>query len=348
MPVLSPADLWQESGRWDKYETGLMFRLQDRHQRDYCLGPTHEEVVVDIFRKNVKSYRDLPMNLYQIQTKFRDEFRPRFGLMRGREFMMKDAYSFDVDKERALAAYDVMIAAYTRIFDRFGLAWRKVAADSGDIGGDYSHEFHVLADTGEDDLLFDADGDYAVNVEKYDTQTAPKAKDQLQQAKGIEVGHCFHLSDIYSAPLNATITDESGTSKPVLMGCYGIGVSRVVAAAIEQNYDDKGIIWTPALAPFQIGLINLRAKDEACIEACSRLYAQFQNDGLEVLYDDRDGSAGEKFAEMDLIGLPWQCIVGPKGLENGQAEWKNRQTGETLLLPLGQLPPAIQPLPQAA
>jgi prolyl-tRNA synthetase len=337
MPMVQPAGLWEETGRYEKYGPELL-RFVDRHEHRSVLGPTHEEVVTDIYRKNVRSYRDLPLNLYQIQTKFRDEIRPRFGLMRGREFVMKDAYSFDVDKERSLEAYEKMFAAYVRIFNRLGLAWRSVVADTGSIGGNYSHEFHVLAETGEDDLLFDPESDYAVNVEKYDPAEAPKPREQLEQRKGIEVGHCFHLGTLYSEPMGATVTLDSGQDTPVVMGCYGIGVSRIVAAAIEQNHDDKGIIWPAAMAPFQVGLLNLRREDKPCREACDKIYAQLTAQGRDVLYDERDLSPGAKFAEMDLIGLPWQCIIGPKSVAKGLAEWKNRRTGEIQELELGQLP----------
>jgi len=338
MPVLNPAELWQETGRWDKYEEGLMFRIKDRHARDYCLGPTHEETITDIYRNNVQSYKQLPIMLYQIQTKFRDETRPRFGLMRGREFMMKDCYSFDVDRDSALISYETMRKAYHAIFKRLGLDFRQVLADTGDIGGNYSHEFHVLAESGEDDLLFDPNGEYAVNVEKFDADECPCNEKDLQKKKGIEVGHIFLLEDTYSKPMNATVALQDGSTAPVTMGCYGIGVSRVVAAAIEQHNDENGIIWPEEMAPFQVGIINMRAKDEACTKAAEELYHSLQEQGVEVLLDDRDEGAGKKFADMDLIGLPWQCVVGPRGLAEGQLEWKNRKTGEKVNMPVGQLP----------
>lgn len=341
LPMVQPAELWQETGRWDKMEEGLMLKLKDRHDHNACLGPTHEEVITDIFRKNIKSYRQLPLNLYQIQTKFRDEFRPRFGLMRGREFMMKDAYSFDIDKEKSMDAYEIMRQAYHKIFTRMGLDYRQVAADSGDIGGDKSHEFQVLAETGEDDLIFDKDGDYAVNVEKHDPEKCDVPEDRLEQKKGIEVGHIFYLGTTYSSPMKALVQSDKGEEVTVHMGCYGIGVSRIAAAAIEQCHDENGIIWPTPLAPYQIGLINLRTGNDACDSACEKLYADLQAQGFEVLYDDREEPAGAKFANMDLIGLPWQCIVGPKGLDAGKIEWKNRATGERLELPLGQTPEAL-------
>lgn len=338
MPILQPAELWQESGRWDKYETGLMMRLTDRHDRHFGLGPTHEEIVTDIYRNNVQSYKQLPLMFYQIQTKFRDEFRPRFGLMRGREFMMKDCYSFDVDIESGKKSYETMRQAYHRIFTRMGLTYRQVLADTGDIGGNYSHEFHVLADTGEDDLLFDPEGDYAVNVEKYEEDTAPKPKDQLDQKKGIEVGHIFLLEDTYSKPLNAIVATADGKNPPVTMGCYGIGVSRVLAAAIEQSHDEKGIKWTKALAPFHVHILNITTKNEDVTQVAETLYANLQAEGYDVLLDDRLDGPGVKFAEADLLGMPWQVVVGKRGVEAGVLEWKNRMTGEKQELPIGTYP----------
>lgn len=337
MPMIQPAEFWQETGRWDKMDAELC-RIKDRHDRDFCLGPTHEEVVTDLYRNNIQSYKQLPVMLYQIQTKFRDEIRPRFGLMRGREFMMKDCYSFDVSRESALESYEKMRLAYHAIFKRLGLEYRQVLADTGAIGGNYSHEFHVLAETGEDDLLFDPTGDYAVNVEKYVEAEAPKPKDQLEQKKGIEVGHIFLLEDVYSKPMNATVVAQDGKPVPVVMGCYGIGVSRLVAAAIEQNFDENGIVWPDPIAPFKVGIIAMKMKNDDVKEAAEKLYADLQSQGVEVLLDDRDVSPGQKFNEMDLIGLPWQCVIGPKGLENGVMEWKNRKTGEKMELPFGELP----------
>jgi prolyl-tRNA synthetase len=337
MPMVQPLELWDETGRAKKYGPELL-RIKDRHDRGFCLGPTHEEVVTDLYRMNVQSYKQLPLMVYQIQTKFRDEVRPRFGLMRGREFLMKDCYSFDVDEKSAMESYEKMRAAYIKIFDRLGLDWRMVTADSGAIGGNYSHEFHVLADTGEDTLIFDTEGDYAVNVEKHDAATCAVPAKRLKEAKGIEVGHIFLLKDVYSAPMKAMVTDAEGKQKPVVMGCYGIGVSRIVAAAIEQNYDDTGIIWTPAMAPYAVHIINMRADDADCKKASEDLYAKLTAQGVEVLYDDRDAPGGQKFADADLIGCPWQCVFGPRGLKEGKAEWKNRRTGEKILLPLGEVP----------
>ena len=337
MPMVQPLELWKETGRDAKYGPELL-RLKDRHDRDFCLGPTHEEVITDLVRNNVQSYKQLPFMLYQIQTKFRDEVRPRFGLMRGREFLMKDCYSFDVSVEKAKESYDIMQKAYCRIFDRLGLDWRMVDADSGEIGGDFSHEFHVLAATGEDTLIFDSEGDYAVNVEKHDTANCSVPAERLKEAKGIEVGHIFLLKDAYSAPMSAEVLGDEGKNVTIQMGCYGIGVSRIMAAAIEQNHDDKGIIWPEQLAPFAIHLINLRGNDADCTAACDKLYDGFKAQGHDVLYDDREAGAGQKFADADLIGCPWQCTIGPRGLKSGEAEWKNRRTGETINLPLGELP----------
>ncbi len=337
MPGVLPADLWKETGRYEKYGPELL-RFKDRNDRECVLGPTHEEAVTQIFRDNVKSYRELPLNMYQMQWKFRDEIRPRFGLMRGREFLMKDAYSFDTDREKSLEAYQRMYDSYCRIFDRLGLQWRAVVADTGAIGGNYSHEFQVLADTGEDTLLFDPDSDYAVNIEKYDAETAPKPREQLIEKKGIEVGHCFHLGDLYSAKMGANVTLEDGTNVPASMGCYGIGVSRLVAAAIEQCHDDKGIVWPEPIAPFKVTVLNMRAGDAACAELATKVYLDLQSHGVETLYDDRDVSAGQKFAEADLMGMPWQAIIGPKNAAEGKVEWKNRKSGEVQLLPVGAKP----------
>ena len=340
MPMVQPVELWKETGRDEKYGVELL-RLKDRHNRDFCLGPTHEEVITDLVRNNIQSYKQLPLMLYQIQNKFRDEVRPRFGLMRGREFSMKDCYSFDTNIENAKESYKIMQEAYRRIFDRLGLDWRMVTADTGQIGGDFSHEFHVLADTGEDTLIFDTEGDYAVNVEKHD-ENCSVPKERLKERKGIEVGHIFLLQDTYSADMKAQVVDENGQQVNLQMGCYGIGVSRVVAAAIEQNHDDKGIFWPEQLAPFDVHILNLKTGDENCDKACEDVYQSFQANGMDVLYDDRDLGAGQKFADADLIGCTWQCALGPRGLKDGQAEWKNRRTGETLNLALGQVPAQLQ------
>jgi prolyl-tRNA synthetase len=483
MPMVQPADLWQESGRWLKYGPELL-RFKDRHGRDYCLGPTHEEVITDIARRELQSYRQLPVNLYQIQTKFRDEIRPRFGLMRGREFVMKDAYSFDVDDEGASKSYEIMKESYYRIFRRCGLSFRAVEADTGSIGGSYSHEFMVLADTGEDTLVICNDCDYAANVEKAAVvlpetggnsgECAPltrvetpgmkkvdrvaeflgvtpvdiiktmvfladgkpvaalvRGDRQVQEVKlknllgvsdvesitddeiwkltklpvgymgpveipirlvadqevmrmkdavaganekgmhltgvnpgrdfspelvgdlrqitpedgcpvcggrlslteGIEVGHIFKLGINYSEALHATYQDMDGADKPFVMGCYGIGVSRVVAAAIEQNHDANGIIFPLPLAPFQVLVLNLGLKNEIISAAAEQLYNELQDLGLEVLFDDRDERPGSKFKDADLIGIPYRATVGKTYEKEGMVELRLRATGETIMLP---------------
>ncbi len=483
MPMVQPADLWQESGRWQKYGAELL-RFKDRHERDYCLGPTHEEVITDIARRELHSYRQLPVNLYQVQTKFRDEIRPRFGLMRGREFVMKDAYSFDVDDEAAGKSYRIMKEAYHRIFQRCGLSFRAVEADSGSIGGSFSHEFMVLADTGEDTLVICSACEYAANVEKAAvvlSETGPAAEGtaaltrvetpgmkkvdrvadflnvtpadiiktmvfladgepvavlvrgdrQVQEVKlknllgaaevepidddtvwkltklpvgymgpvdipirlvadqevmrmtdavaganekgmhlrgvnpgrdftpelvgdlrqittedgcpacggklsfteGIEVGHIFKLGTNYSEALKATYQDKDGVDKPFVMGCYGIGVSRVVAAAIEQNHDDNGIVFPLPLAPFQVIVLNLGMKNEAISSAAKQLYRDLQDRGIEVLLDDRDERPGSKFKDADLIGIPYRATVGKVYEKDGMVELRLRATGETTMIP---------------
>ncbi len=344
MPTIQPADLWQESGRYDAYGKEML-RIKDRSERDLLYGPTNEEVITDIFRQNVKSYKQLPKNLYHIQWKFRDEIRPRFGVMRGREFLMKDAYSFDLDYESARHSYERMYDTYHRIFARLGLTAIAVRADSGAIGGDLSHEFHVVADTGESALYYDAAFDdirsgklklssdqmrklYAAADEQHQPDACPIPKESLREARGIEVGHIFYLSKKYSEKLDATVVGADGEKITVEMGCYGIGVSRLVGAIIEANHDENGIVWPESVAPFNVGLINLRAGDEACDALCARIYEGLKSKGVEVLYDDTDERAGVKFAAMDLIGLPWQITVGPKGAARDVVELKNRRTGE--------------------
>ena len=489
MPIVSPAELWKETGRWDYYGKE-MFRLKDRHERDFCLGPTHEEVITDLFRREVRSYRQLPLNFYQIQTKFRDEIRPRFGLMRGREFIMKDAYSFDKDEAGARASYQKMYDAYHRVFSRCGLNFRAVEADTGLIGGTSSHEFMVLADTGEETIVYSDGGSYAANVERaevlppdfdvkeehrpmrsvstpgcrtveevtkflkvdpsqlvktllYTTGSetvavlirgdhdaneiklkrllgvndlelagpaivekvtgapvgfagpvglnlrivadhavktaanavvggnrldthlvdvncprdfqvgqfadlrnaragdiSPQKDGVLKTAKGIEVGHVFMLGTKYSVAMNASFLDPNGKECPAVMGCYGIGVGRTAAAAIEQNHDEKGIVWPFPIAPFHVHLISL-GQSAGVTEAVTTLYAGLEASGLEVLWDDRDERAGVKFNDADLIGAPYQVIVGDKGLAEGLLEVKTRKTGvKTRLAPAG-IPAAI-------
>jgi len=351
MPTIQSADLWRESGRYDDYGKEML-RIEDRHERDMLYGPTNEELITDIFRHSIRSYRDLPLNLYHIQWKFRDEVRPRFGVMRGREFYMKDAYSFTLDYDSAVHAYNQMFVSYLRTFARMGLQAIPMRAETGPIGGDLSHEFIILAETGESavychkDMLgfdiftedVDYDGDlqpivdhwtglYAAADEKHDPDTCPVPQEDLVEARGIEVGHIFYFGSKYSEPMGAVVTGPDGKEVPVEMGSYGIGVSRLVGGIIEASHDDDGIIWPEAVAPFDMGLINLRASDDACTAACETLHDKLTAAGRDCLYDDTDGSAGAKFAQMDLIGLPWQIIIGPRGIKAGTVELKNRKTG---------------------
>ena len=354
MPTIQSADLWRESGRYDDYGKEML-RISDRHDRDMLYGPTNEELITEIFRSAVKSYKDLPRNLYHIQWKFRDEIRPRFGVMRGREFLMKDAYSFDLTVEDARRSYNRMFVAYLRTFERMGLKSIPMAADTGPIGGDLSHEFIILAETGEsevfchgdlvemtapgEDVDYDADlapliatwtDKYAATDEKHDPTRfeAEVPADKRISARGIEVGHIFFFGTKYSDPMKCQVQGPDGALVPIQSGSYGIGVSRLVAAVIEASHDDDGIVWPEPVAPFRIGLINLKAGDAQTDTACDDLYGKLRAAGVDVLYDDTDERAGAKFASMDLIGLPWQLIVGPKGLKDGQVELKNRATGE--------------------
>jgi prolyl-tRNA synthetase len=353
MPTIQPADLWRESGRYDDYGKEML-RIRDRHERDMLYGPTNEEQITEIVRASLKSYRDLPKNLYHIQWKFRDEVRPRFGVMRGREFLMKDNYSFDLDAKGAKHSYNKMLVAYLRTFARMGLKAIPMRAETGPIGGDLSHEFIILAETGESavycdkawletDILaaasgIDYDSDlepffkkwtslYAATDDMHDPAKCPLSADQLVTARGIEVGHIFYFGTKYSKPMGAVVAGPNGESVPVEMGSYGIGVSRLVGAIIEASHDEKGIIWPEAVAPFRLGLVNLRAGDAACVAAADQLYARLKAAGIDVLYDDRDDSPGAKFAAMDLIGLPWQLVIGPRGVAAGTVELKNRGTG---------------------
>ncbi|WP_090329835.1 proline--tRNA ligase [Nitratireductor aquibiodomus] len=359
MPTIQSADLWMESGRYDDYGKEML-RITDRHERKMLYGPTNEEMVTDIFRSYVKSYKDLPLNLYHIQWKFRDEVRPRFGVMRSREFLMKDAYSFDLDFEGAKAAYNRMFVAYLRTFARMGLQAIPMRADTGPIGGDLSHEFIILASTGESEVFCrkeflelqvpGADVDFSDDAEIADivtTWTTPYAAteemhdevawnavpdDEKVSARGIEVGHIFHFGTKYSEPMNATVTGPDGKEHHVSMGSYGIGPSRLLAAIIEASHDENGIIWPESVAPFDVGLINMKVGDEACDRICEELYGKLQAAGRDVLYDDTDQRAGGKFATADLIGLPWQLVVGPRGVANGEVELKNRASGERVSL----------------
>jgi prolyl-tRNA synthetase len=361
MPTLQSADLWRESGRYNDYGEEML-RVKDRHKRDMLYGPTNEEMITDIFRTYVKSYKDLPLNLYHIQWKFRDEVRPRFGTMRSREFLMQDAYSFDLDREGATQAFYRMFVAYLRTFYRMGLVGIPMRADSGPLGGDMSYEFHVLADTGESGVFLHADlvnkpipdidtdfrGDlapifkdwtslYAATDEMVDEAkfAAEVPEDKRLSARGIEVGHIFYFGTKYSEPMKATVTGQDGKEITVHMGSYGIGPTRLVPAVIEASHDDAGIVWPVSVAPFEAVLINLKAGDADTDAACEKLYAELEAAGLDTLYDDRDQPAGSKFATADLIGIPYQLILGPRGPKEGQAEIKHRKTGERETLPIG-------------
>ncbi|MEP3629920.1 MAG: proline--tRNA ligase [Hyphomicrobiales bacterium] len=355
MPTIQSADLWRESGRYEAYGKEML-RIEDRQEREMLFGPTNEEMVTDIFRSSIKSYKNLPLNLYHIQWKFRDEVRPRFGVMRGREFLMKDAYSFDLDYESAKKAYQGMFAAYLRTFKRLGLQAIPMKADTGPIGGDLSHEFIVLADTGEsgvfchrshleretppEDLDFSDTKaleaifenwttDYAATDEMHDEaayEAVPEA-DRVS-ARGIEVGHIFHFGTKYSESMGAKVTGPDGLETPVHMGSYGIGPSRLVGGIIEASHDENGIIWPEGIAPFDVGIINMKVGNEETDAACETLYKALQAANKDVLYDDTDNRAGAKFATMDLIGLPQQIVVGPRGMADGVVELKNRATGD--------------------
>ena len=352
MPTIQPAEIWQESGRYDDYGAEML-RITDRHERDMLFGPTNEEQVTDIFRSHVRSYKSMPLNLYHIQWKFRDEVRPRFGIMRGREFLMKDAYSFDLDADRARVAYNKMFVSYLKTFARMGLTAIPMEADTGPIGGDMSHEFIILAETGESGVYFHkdwlqadlvADIDYGSDLqpfvdkftsiyaradEKHDPDDCPVAKENLMTTRGIEIGHIFYFGTKYSLAMGATVSNPDGENVPVHMGSYGIGVSRLVGGIIEANHDDKGIIWPDSVAPFGVAVVNLKPGHDVCDKACKSLYDELVTVGADPTLDDRDERPGAKLAAMDLIGIPWQIIVGPRGMENGMVEVKRRKTGET-------------------
>lgn len=350
MPTIQSADLWRESGRYDAYGPEML-RFKDRHDREILYGPTNEEMITAVFRDNARSYRDLPKILYHIQWKFRDEVRPRFGVMRGREFLMKDAYSFDLDAEGAKRSYDAMFVAYLRTFARLGMVAVPVRAPTGPIGGNLSHEFHILADTGESELFYDAAVEditlaeladaqpgseivdrlqsiYAMESEEHEkVENCPVPADKLRQRRGIEVGHIFYFGTKYTESMGCQVQGPDGKPMYPEMGSYGIGVSRIVAGIIEASHDANGIIWPEEVAPYTVGLINMRVDHEGCTSAADDLYARLTNAGIEVLYDDRDERGGAKFATMDLIGIPTQVIVGPKGLEKGVVEVKDRKSG---------------------
>ena len=359
MPTLQSADLWRESGRYDDYGQEML-RITDRHGRDMLYGPTNEELITDIFRANVTSYKDLPLTLYHIQWKFRDEIRPRFGVMRGREFYMKDGYNFDLTKEDALHAYNRHLVSYLRSYERMGLQAIPMRADSGPIGGDDTHEFLVLAETGESEVFYDSAvtdltfGDREIDydsveqcqaiMEEFTTKYARTdethdeaafneiPEERRRVARGIEVGQIFYFGTKYSEAMGASVQDKDGNKVPVHMGSHGIGVSRLLGAIIEASHDDKGIIWPEGVTPFHCGIVNLKQGDGDTDAACEGLYAALTKAGLEPLYDDRNERAGGKFATMDLIGLPWRITVGPRGLKNGVVELTSRKSGESVEL----------------
>ncbi|QIE54710.1 proline--tRNA ligase [Pikeienuella piscinae] len=359
MPTIQSADLWRESGRYDDYGEEML-RITDRHKRDMLYGPTNEELITDIFRSYVGSYKALPLTLYHIQWKFRDEVRPRFGVMRGREFLMKDGYNFDLTKEAALHAYNRHLVSYLRTYERMGLQAIPMRADGGPIGGDYTHEFLVLAETGESEVFYDSAitdlkfGDRAIDyddiaecrgvLEEFTSryartdETHDEAKfaeipeERRRSARGIEVGQIFYFGTKYSEPMGATVTDETGAQVAVHMGSHGIGVSRLAGAIIEASHDEKGIIWPEGVTPFGAGVVNLRQGDAATDAACDDIYTKLKAAGVDPLYDDREERAGSKFATMDLIGLPWRVTIGPRGLKSGQVELTRRKTGETVEL----------------
>lgn len=356
MPTMQSADLWRESGRYEDYGKEML-RVTDRHDRDMLFGPTNEELITDIFRNNVKSYKDLPLTLYQIQWKFRDEVRPRFGVMRGREFFMKDGYNFDVDKPSAMHAYNRHLVSYLRTYERMGMKAIPMRADSGPIGGEDTHEFLVLADTGESEVFYDSKildlhlGDREVDYDSweqcaaiFDEWTTPYARtdethdadlfaqvpaERQMTSRGIEVGQIFYFGTKYSDSMNAKVSTPNDGDVPVHMGSHGIGVSRMIGAIIEASHDDKGIIWPEAVTPFGVGIVNLKQGDDEADAACEALYKSATALGLDPLYDDRNERAGGKFASMDLIGLPWRITVGPRGLKNGVVELTSRKTGES-------------------
>ena len=334
MPMVQPKELWEETKRWEKMGPELL-RIQDRHERDFCLGPTHEEVITDIIRNNIKSYKELPLNLYQIQTKFRDEVRPRYGVMRGREFLMKDSYSFNLNEESLNESYLAMKETYKKILDRLGLKFKIVKADSGAIGGDASEEFHVLADNGEDTIAISDSSDFAINtellleegddIESLEGKPSPNGKGIIQVKKGIEVGHIFQLGKVYSDAMKANVLDNDGKAKSLFMGCYGIGVSRLVAAAIEQNNDEKGIIWPESMAPFEVNIVAIGFdKDEKIAKAATDLYKELSSMGYEVILDDRKDGYGTKMKDAELIGIPINIIIGKQFVQNNEIELKHR------------------------
>ena len=341
MPMVQPRDLWEDSKRWDKFGPELL-RFKDRHERDFCLGPTHEEIITDLIRNNLSSYKELPLSLFQIQTKFRDEIRPRYGIMRGREFLMKDAYSFHLNQECLNNTYQTIREAYKAVFNRLGLDYKIVKADSGAIGGEISEEFHVLAESGEDTLAFSEESEIAINAELLINENEsidslqgkkfPDSQEEIKLAKGIEVGHIFQLGNVYSSAMNATVLDENGNRQALQMGCYGIGVSRIVAAAIEQNHDDKGIIWPKNIAPIQISILPIfkESSDKTFIFA-EKLYKDLSKLGLRVMLDDRQERFGKKITESELVGSSYAVVIGKSYIENKTIELISRNGDKTEL-----------------
>ena len=340
MPMVQPKELWNETNRWEKMGPELL-RIQDRHERDFCLGPTHEEVITDLIRNNVKSYKELPLNIYQIQTKFRDEVRPRYGVMRGREFLMKDSYSFNIDEACLEETYLAMRNTYKKVLERMGLEYKIVSADSGAIGGDASEEFHVLAETGEDTIAVSNSSEYAINTElllkegedisSLEGKPSPDGEGIIEIKKGIEVGHIFQLGKVYAEDMKANVLNNEGKASTLYMGCYGIGVSRLVAATIEQNNDEKGIIWPQSVAPFDINIIAIGfQKDEKIAKASNSLYKELTNMGYDVLLDDRKDGYGAKIKDSELIGIPLNIIIGKQFIEKEEIEFRTRTGAKSI------------------
>ena len=337
MPAIQPSELWKETGRWNKYGPELL-RLADRHEREFCFGPTHEEIITDIVRNELKSYKQLPIIYYQIQTKFRDEIRPRFGVMRAREFLMKDAYSFHENESSLNETYKMMFNTYKKIFKEIGFEFKVVVADNGQIGGSESHEFHVIAENGEDELIFSDKSDYAINAELFseppkEGDTSPDGLGKVKIKRGIEVGHIFKLGKNYSEAMNATISNKENKNVTITMGCYGIGVSRIAAAAIEQSNDEKGIMWPSRIAPYQIVIISIGySKNQKIKDYSDEIYQKLLKSGVDVLLDDRDASPGIMFSDSDLIGIPHKLIIGKQYLENKNLELKKRNPDKTFTI----------------
>ena len=334
MPMVHPKELWEETKRWEKMGPELL-RIKDRHDRDFCLGPTHEEVITDLVRNNVKSYKELPLNIYQIQTKFRDEIRPRYGVMRGREFLMKESYSFNIDEASLQETYLLMRNTYKKILERIGLEYKIVKADSGAIGGDTSEEFHVLAENGEDTIAISDASEFAINTElllnegedisTLEGKPSPDGNGVIEIKKGIEVGHIFQLGKIYTELMKVNVLNQEGRAVDLFMGCYGIGVSRLVAAAIEQNNDDKGILWPESIAPYEVNIVAIGyTKEPKIADAANNLSEQLQSMGYEVIVDDRKDGYGTKMKDAELIGIPVNIIIGNKFVESGEVELKHR------------------------